>query len=106
MAKRISESCGSDNVGYAVRFERHVTAQTQLKVLTDGMLLREAHSDPLLTEYSLLIIDDCHERSIYTDITLGLLKIIRRRRQADPTLSDLKIVILSVKIGGIPYFGF
>lgn len=61
-------------------------------------------SDPLLSEYSVLIIDDCHERSMYTDMILGLLKKIRRQRQA--LQDDLKIVISSATIDAQTYFDF
>ena len=60
-------------------------------------------SDPLLTEYSLLVIDDCHERSLYTDMILGLLKKIRTRR---PPQDELKIVISSATIDAQRYFDF
>lgn len=56
------------------------------------MLVREMLIDPLLSRYSVLIVDDCHERSLYTDIILGLLKKIRRKRH------DLKIIISSATI--------
>lgn len=56
------------------------------------MLVREMLIDPLLSKYSVLIVDDCHERSLYTDIILGLLKKIRRKRP------DLKIIISSATI--------
>ena len=60
--------------------------------MTDGMLVREMLIDPLLTKYSVIMVDDCHERSLYTDIILGLLKKIRRKRP------DLKIIISSATI--------
>ena len=49
-------------------------ASTKVKFLTDGLLIRELMSDPLLTKYSVVVIDEAHERSINTDIMLGLLK--------------------------------
>ena len=64
------------------------------------MLVQEMLSDPLLSEYSLLIIDDCHDRSMYTDMILGLLRKIRRKRD------DLKIVISSATIETNLYFKF
>lgn len=62
-------------VGYAVRFE-DVTSPTatRIKYMTDGMLFREMLLDPLLQRYSVIMIDEAHERSIYTDILLGVLK--------------------------------
>lgn len=81
-----------------------MSGRTKIKVLTDGTLLQEMLSDPLLNEYSLLIIDDCHERSMYTDMILGLLKKIRRRRQN--TEDELKIVISSATIDAATYFNF
>jgi ATP-dependent RNA helicase DDX35 len=68
--------------------------------MTDGMLVREMLSDPLLSKYSVLMIDDCHERSMYTDIILGLLKKIRRKRP------DLKIIISSATIDAALYQKF
>lgn len=73
-------------------------------MLTDGTLLQEMLSDPLLREYSCLIIDDCHERSMYTDMILGLIKKIRRRRQ--DTEDELKVVISSATINAKTYFDF
>ena len=83
-----------------MRFDRLAGSQTEIKVLTDGMLVQEMLSDPLLSEYSVLIIDDCHDRSMYTDLILGLLKKIRRKR------GDLKIVISSATIETNLYFNF
>eukprot|EP00347_Sterkiella_histriomuscorum_P014916 403359024 len=83
-----------DLVGYSIRFDaRYSEEHTKIKVLTDGMLLREMLIDPLLSSYSVLMIDDCHERSVYTDLILGLLKKIRRKRP-----NDLKIIISSATI--------
>ena len=61
-------------------------------------------SDPLLSEYQVLIIDDCHERSMYTDMILGLLKKIRiQRKKRD---DELKIVISSATIDANKYYNF
>ena len=57
------------------------------------MLVREMLVDPLLSKYSVIMVDDCHERSLYTDIILGLLKKIRNKRK-----DDLKIIISSATI--------
>jgi len=62
-------------VGYSIRFEDVTTlGKTKLKYMTDGMLLREALMDPLLSKYSVIMLDEAHERSLYTDVLMGLLK--------------------------------
>ena len=99
VAKRLAENCACQvggEVGYAVRFDIQVTQKTRLKVLTDGMLLQEMMSDPLLEQYGLLFIDDCHERSMYTEMLLGLLKKVRKRRAEAG--DELKLVISSATI--------
>lgn len=58
-----------------------VGPQTKIKFCTDGMLLREMMLDPLLTTYSVVILDEAHERTIYNDILFGLLKKIMRKRK-------------------------
>jgi ATP-dependent RNA helicase DDX35 len=86
-----------DLVGYSIRFDSNYNENTtKVKVLTDGMLVREMLLDPLLSKYSVIMIDDCHERSLYTDIILGLLKKIRVKRRE--LKDDLKIVISSATI--------
>ncbi|GFH07699.1 uncharacterized protein HaLaN_02534, partial [Haematococcus lacustris] len=65
-------------VGYAVRFDAVVTeGVTRIKFLTDGVLLREMMDDPLLTQYSVVMVDEAHERSLATDMVLGLLKKVQ-----------------------------
>ena len=63
-----------DEVGYSIRFEDCPSQKTLLKYMTDGMLLREAMNDPLLSRYSGIILDEAHERTLSTDILMGLLK--------------------------------
>jgi ATP-dependent RNA helicase DDX35 len=80
-------------VGYRIRFEDvYSSGLTQLIILTEGLLLRELMYDPLLTRYNVIIIDEAHERSIQTDLLLGLLKKIQRRRR------DLRLIITSATI--------
>lgn len=86
-----------EGVGYSIRFDSCFSQErTQVKVMTDGMLVREMLVDPLLSRYSVIMVDDCHERSLYTDIILGLLKKIRVKRRE--LKDELKIVISSATI--------
>lgn len=68
-------------VGYTVRFEDATSEDTRIKFLTDGMLLREAISDPLLRKYSCIILDEAHERTIHTDVLFGVVKTAQKRRK-------------------------
>lgn len=81
-----------NEVGYGVRFDDQVSAQTRIKFLTDGMLLQEALQNPLLTQYSVIVVDEAHERSLSSDILLGLLKKIQKSRP------ELKILVSSATI--------
>ncbi|ESR62699.1 hypothetical protein CICLE_v10014624mg [Citrus x clementina] len=96
VASRVAEEMGvkvGEEVGYTIRFEDFTNKDlTAIKFLTDGVLLREMMDDPLLTKYSVIMVDEAHERSISTDILLGLLKKIQRRR------SDLRLIISSATI--------
>ncbi|XP_024384968.1 pre-mRNA-splicing factor ATP-dependent RNA helicase DEAH10 isoform X1 [Physcomitrium patens] len=88
VATRVAEEMGVEvgqEVGYSIRFEDCTSPSTQLKYMTDGMLLREALLDPLLSRYSLVVIDEAHERTIHTDVLFGLLKGVQKRRQAAST---------------------
>lgn len=92
VAARVAEEMGKrlgNEVGYAIRFEDNTSDKTVLKYMTDGMLLRELLTDPELSEYSALMIDEAHERTVSTDIACGLLKDIARARP------DLKLLISS-----------
>ncbi|TFK72582.1 P-loop containing nucleoside triphosphate hydrolase protein [Pluteus cervinus] len=84
VATRVANEVGSllgDEVGYTIRFEDVSSKErTRILYLTDGMLFRETLIDPLLSRYSAIMIDEVHERSVYTDLLLGLLKKIRRKR--------------------------
>ncbi|XP_044494914.1 probable pre-mRNA-splicing factor ATP-dependent RNA helicase DEAH9 isoform X4 [Mangifera indica] len=96
VASRVAEEMGvkvGEEVGYTIRFEDLTNkGVTMIKFLTDGVLLREMMDDPLLTKYSVIMVDEAHERSISTDILLGLLKKIQRRRP------QLRLIISSATI--------
>jgi ATP-dependent RNA helicase DHX8/PRP22 len=77
VAKRVSEEMNvrlGQEVGYSIRFEDCTSPKTVVKYMTDGMLLRECLMDPLLRSYSVIILDEAHERTIHTDVLFGLLK--------------------------------
>jgi len=90
-----------ETVGYSVRFEDVKSSSTVIHYLTDGMLLREAMLiDPLLSRYSVIIMDEVHERNLQTDILLAVLKKISRKRP------DLRIVICSATIDAEGFFEY
>lgn len=98
MSKRVGYemSLGSDVVSYLIRFEGNTTDQTKIKFMTDGVLLKEIESDFLLTKYSVIILDEAHERSVYTDILVGLLsRIVPLRHKRG---SPLKLIIMSATL--------
>jgi len=103
IAARVSEEMDvtlGTYVGYTIRFE-DVTSpnETVIKFLTDGMLLREAMSDPMITKYSVVVLDEAHERTLATDVIMGLLKEIlpKRRLKSDPG-GELKVVVMSATL--------
>lgn len=92
VASRVAEEMGvklGNEVGYAIRFEDNTSDKTIVKYMTDGMLLRELLTEPDLGQYSALMIDEAHERTVPTDIACGLLKDIAKARP------DLKLLISS-----------
>lgn len=99
VAEEMKCNVGED-VGYSIRFEDLTSAKTRIKFLTDGLLLREALVDPLLSRYSVIMVDEAHERSLSSDILLGILKKIRKKR------SDLRIVISSATIQAEDFLKF
>lgn len=87
-------------VGYSIRFEDVTSALTRIKFLTDGLLLREALVDPLLSRYSVIMVDEAHERSLSSDVLLGVLKKIRKRRP------ELRIVVSSATLQAEDFLNF
>lgn len=95
VAARIAEELETelgDLVGYKVRFNDQISDDTQIKLMTDGILLAEIQNDRFLNQYSCLIIDEAHERSLNNDFILGYLKQLLPRRR------DLKLIITSATI--------
>lgn len=95
VAKRIAQELDSplgEVVGYKVRFQDRLQPGASVKLMTDGILLAETQTDPLLRAYDTLIIDEAHERSLNIDFLLGYL------RQLLPRRPDLKIVVTSATI--------
>jgi len=80
------------SVGYSIRFEDLTSAATRIKFMTDGLLLREVLVDPLLNRYSVIMVDEAHERSLSSDLLLGVLKKIRKKRP------ELRIIVSSATL--------
>jgi pre-mRNA-splicing factor ATP-dependent RNA helicase DHX15/PRP43 len=86
-------------VGYTIRFEDVSDYnKTVLKFLTDGMLLREAMSDPLLSHYSVIVLDEAHERTLATDVIMGLLMEVLPKRTKDSEYGELNVVVMSATL--------
>ncbi|KAM9330878.1 putative ATP-dependent RNA helicase DHX37 [Gastrophryne carolinensis] len=83
-------------VSYQIRYEGNVSPETKIKFMTDGVLLKEIQKDFLLSKYKVIIIDEAHERSVYTDILIGLLSRIvpLRTKKRQP----LKLIIMSATL--------
>lgn len=95
IAQRVAAEMGEEVggiVGYGIRFEEKASRRTKIKFVTDGVLLREFMADPTLKKYKAVVLDEAHERSLQTDILMGLLKQLQQRRK------DLKIVIMSATL--------
>lgn len=97
VAKRVAQEQGckiGDLVGYSIRFEDVTSENTQIKFMTDGILLREALSDQLLKHYNIIILDEAHERTIATDVLFGIVKKAQKARH-DQKMEPLKIIVMS-----------
>ncbi|XP_072979819.1 pre-mRNA-splicing factor ATP-dependent RNA helicase DEAH1-like [Typha angustifolia] len=95
VATRVSNEMGvklGNEVGYSIRFEERCSEKTLIKYMTDGILLKEFLRSPNLSDYSVIMLDEAHERTVSTDILLGLLKDITRFR------SDLKLIVSSATL--------
>ncbi|KAK7198152.1 pre-mRNA splicing factor ATP-dependent RNA helicase [Novymonas esmeraldas] len=95
VSERVAEEMDvelGEEVGYCIRFDDKSSEKTRLKYLTDGMLLREAMTDPLLSRYSVIVLDEAHERTVSTDILIGTLKELLPKRP------DLRVVVMSATL--------
>ncbi len=95
VARRIAKERGVElgtEVGYAIRFDYQTSSRTRIKVMTDGILLQEARTDPELRQYSVIMVDEAHERSLNIDFTLGLLHELLRRRP------EMRVIVSSATI--------
>lgn len=100
VAKRVAEEfgcCLGQEVGYTIRFEDCTGPETVIKYMTDGMLLRECLMDLDLKTYSVIMLDEAHERTIHTDVLFGLLKQAVGRRP------DLKLIVTSATLDAVKF---
>ncbi|KAJ6845430.1 putative pre-mRNA-splicing factor ATP-dependent RNA helicase DEAH5 [Iris pallida] len=103
VAKRVAEEFGcrlGEEVGYAIRFEDCTGPETVIKYMTDGMLLREILVDENLSQYSVIMLDEAHERTIHTDVLFGLLKKLIKRR------TDLRLIVTSATLDAEKFSGY
>lgn len=104
MAKRVSDELGeaSAKVSYQIRFNSSVGDGTAIKFMTDGILLREIANDFILSKYSVIIIDEAHERTVNTDILIGMITRIIDLRESmskdDAKIKPLKLIIMSATL--------
>uniref|UniRef100_A0A8C3CNH7 RNA helicase n=1 Tax=Cairina moschata TaxID=8855 RepID=A0A8C3CNH7_CAIMO len=98
---RVAEELGcalGTVVGYQVRFDDCSSQDTAIKYMTDGCLLRHILADPLLSKYSVIILDEAHERSLSTDILFGLLKKLFLQKKPSGRRTDMKVVVMSATL--------
>ncbi|GFP93208.1 probable pre-mRNA-splicing factor ATP-dependent RNA helicase [Phtheirospermum japonicum] len=103
VAKRVAEEFGcrvGEEVGYSIRFEDCTGPETVIKYMTEGMLLKEILSDEHLTQYSVIMLDEAHERTIRTDVLFGLLKQLLRRRP------DFRLIVTSATLDAEKFSGY
>ncbi|XP_019401242.1 PREDICTED: probable ATP-dependent RNA helicase DHX40 [Crocodylus porosus] len=101
VAQRVAEemncSLGS-TVGYQVRFDDFTSEDTAIKYMTDGCLLRQILAEPHLAKYSIIVLDEAHERSLSTDILFGLLKKLFQQKKPPGRKKALKVVVMSATL--------
>lgn len=103
LARRVAEEMGTplgsaspaSKVGYSVRFDTSVSPSTKIKFLTEGMLLQEMLRDPSLSQYSAVIVDEVHERSVNVDLIMGFLRNVLSGVEKSRKGDKLKVVVMS-----------
>src|SRR6187397_909024 len=103
-AQRIADENGwtvGREVGYQIRFERKISAETRLHVMTEGVLTRQLLDDPYLEDVGCVVLDEFHERSLHTDLAVALLREIRQTVRP-----DLMIVVMSATLEAEPVAKF
>ncbi|KAI3835524.1 hypothetical protein MKX03_032070 [Papaver bracteatum] len=101
--QRVAEEFGcrlGEEVGYAIRFEDCTGPDTVIKYMTDGMLLREILIDESVSQYSVIMLDEAHERTIHTDVLFGLLKQLLNRRP------ELRLIVTSATLDAEKFSGY
>lgn len=101
VAKRVADETDTkigEQIGYSVRFNDCVSRETRLKYMTDGMLLSEMMADPDLRRYSIVVLDEAHERGLQSDILLALLKKLINKKRENVHSAQLKLVVMSATI--------
>ncbi|XP_021380655.2 putative ATP-dependent RNA helicase DHX40 [Lonchura striata] len=101
VAQRVAEEMGcalGALVGYQVRFDDCTSEDTAIRYMTDGCLLRQILTDPLLSKYSVIVLDEAHERSLSTDILFGLLKKLFLQEKPAGRRTDMKVVVMSATL--------
>jgi len=105
MAKRVATELGQhgDKVAHQIRFDSNVSSKTAIKFMTDGVLLREVSQDFMLSKYSAIVLDEAHERSVNTDLLIGMLcRIVEMRaeqaKKSKAKHKPLKLIIMSATL--------
>ncbi|KAF8044753.1 hypothetical protein N665_7039s0001, partial [Sinapis alba] len=100
-AKRVAHELGvrlGQEVGFQVRYDKKIGENSAIKFMTDGILLRELQDDFSLSRYSVIILDEAHERSVNTDILIGMLTRVIKIRQEDYKDHPLKLILMSATL--------
>jgi ATP-dependent RNA helicase DHX8/PRP22 len=103
VARRVADELGvklGKEVGYSIRFEDCTSTETIIKYMTDGMLLREALIDPLLTKYSVIMLDEAHERTVQTDVLFALAK------KACSVRPELRLIVSSATLDAVKFSSY